>query len=176
MLARYSKKRLVVSALLGLAIGWIASGVVQAQSVRLLGDFRNWSAYATSDSAGQLCFAMSKPTDISPQPDGYGDAYLYLTHRPAENIHNELNLVAGYQFGPDATASVLVGGQSFSLFTEADGAWLEDASQSDSLAGDMRAGSTLQIEGTTDNGIKVTQTFSLSGVTAASRAIDAECG
>jgi len=31
------------------------------------------------------------------------------------------------------------------------------------------------IEGTSDNGIKVSQTFSLSGATAASRAIEGNC-
>ena len=36
----------------------------------------------------------------------------------------------------------------------------------------MRAGSTVVVEGTTDKGILVTETFSLSGATAASRAID----
>ena len=39
----------------------------------------------------------------------------------------------------------------------------------------MRAGSTLIIEGTTDKGIMVAETFSLSGATAASKAIDSGC-
>ena len=39
----------------------------------------------------------------------------------------------------------------------------------------MRAGTTLVIQGTTDKGILVTETFSLCGATAASRAIDSGC-
>ena len=42
-------------------------------------------------------------------------------------------------------------------------------------AGVIRAGSTLTIEGTSDKGIKVVETFSLAGATAASKAIDGEC-
>lgn len=142
-----------------------------AQSVQSLGEFRDWNAYSAAEGAGAVCFAMSKPTDVSPPVDGYTQAYLYLTHRPAENVLNEVNLVAGFDFAPDQPATLTVGGKSFDLFTQKDAAWLLDASQNDNLAGALRAGSTVLIEGTTDKGILVTETFSLSGATAASRAI-----
>ncbi|MHB1103962.1 MAG: invasion associated locus B family protein [Devosia sp.] len=163
-----------------LAAGIVAFGVfcslpASAQSVRLIGDFRDWSAYATSEGAGALCFALSKPRDINPIPDGYTEAYLYLTNRPAESIRNEFNLVAGYAFAPDSPATVTISGQSFDLFTEKDAAWLLDPAQSDSLASAIRAGSSLVIEGTSDKGIRIAQTFSLSGATAASRALESDC-
>ncbi len=147
-------------------------GAAEAQSVRLIGDFRDWSAYSASEGAGALCFAMSKPTEVTPTPDGYTAGYLYLTNRPGEGIRNEFNLVAGFNFAPDQPATLSVGGQSFELFTENDAAWLLDPALGDTLAGAMRAGSTLVVDGTSDRGIKVTQVFSLSGATAASRAIE----
>jgi hypothetical protein len=143
-----------------------------AQSVRSLGDFRDWSAYSAAEGSGSVCFALSKPQDVSPTPDGYTAAYLYLTHRPAESVRNELNLVAGFNFAPDTPATLTISGESFDLFTEGDAAWLLDPSRNDDLAGTMRAGTTLTIEGTTDKGIRVVETFSLSGATAASRAIE----
>jgi len=149
----------------------LAAGPAAAQSVQALGEFRDWAAYSANDNTGQVCFAMSKPTEISPAVDGYTQAYLYLTNRPGEGIANEVNLVAGFNFAPDQPATLSVGGQKFALFTQQDAAWLLDATQNDNLAGALRAGSTVVIEGTTDKGILVTQTFSLSGATAASRAI-----
>ena len=98
--------------------------------------------------------------------------YLYLTHRPYENVTNELNFVAGFDFAPDQPATLTVGGKSFDLFTQKDSAWLLDASQNDNLAGALRAGNQVIVEGATSTGIAVTETFSLSGATAASRAID----
>jgi hypothetical protein len=151
------------------------TGSAMAQSVRLLGDFRDWSSYAATDAGGPVCFALSKPKSVEPEPDGYSAAYLYLTHRPSQNITNELNLVAGFTFAPDTPATLSVGGKSYPLFTENDAAWLQDPAQSDNLAGVIRAGSTLTIEGTSDKGIKVVETFSLSGATAASKAIDGVC-
>jgi hypothetical protein len=146
-----------------------------AQSVQLLGTFKDWAAYSASEGAGAVCFAMSKPTSVEPQPDGYTQAYLYLTHRPADNVDNELNLVAGFEFAPDQPATLSVGGKDFELFTQKDSAWLLDAKQADTLAGAIRAGSTVVVQGTSSKGILVSETFSLSGATAASRAIDSGC-
>ena len=149
--------------------------VAFAQSVQVIGTFKDWAAYSASEGAGAVCFAMSKPSTVDPQPDGYTQAYLYLTHRPSENVSNELNLVAGFEFAPDQPATLSVGGKSFDLFTQKDAAWLLDAGKSQDLAGAMRAGQSLVIQGTTDKGILVSETFSLSGATAASKAIDSGC-
>jgi hypothetical protein len=148
-----------------------ASGAV-AQSVRLIGDFRDWSAYSASEGAGPLCFALSKPTEVNPRPDGFTEGYLYLTNRPAEGVRFEFNVVAGFTFAPDQTATATVSGQNFELFTENDAAWLLDPSLSDALAGAIRAGSTLVVDGVSQGGIRVQQVYSLSGATAASRAIE----
>lgn len=142
-----------------------------AQSVQALGEFRDWAAYSAADGTGQVCFALSRPTDVSPAVDGYTQAYLYLTNRPAEGVSNEVNLVAGFIFAPDQPATLTVSGKSFDLFTQRDAAWLLDETQNDDLAGALRAGSTVTVEGTSEKGILVTETFSLSGATAASRAI-----
>lgn len=163
--------RLTLSLLFALAL----TGAASAQSVQLIGTFKDWAAYSASEGAGAVCFAMSKPATVDPSPDGYTQAYLYLTHRPSENVSNELNLVAGFEFAPDQPASLTVGGKSFDLFTQKDAAWLLDATQNDNLAGALRSGSSVVVEGTTDKGILVSETYSLSGATAASRAIDSGC-
>lgn len=164
------------NALSGLVLlALLAPGTALAQSVQLLGQFRDWSAYSASESAGALCFAMTKPVSVEPTPDGFTEAYLYLTHRPAEDVANEVNVVAGYEFAPDQPATLIIGDKSFELFTQQDSAWLLDPSRGADLAGAMRAGTTLTIEGTNAGGVKVAETFSLSGATAASRAIDGGC-
>lgn len=146
-----------------------------AQSVRILGDHNAWSAYATAESAGRICFLVSRPSATEPRPEGYGEAYFYITHRPSEGVRFEINIVAGYEFAPNSGATMTIGGQRFELFTAGDAAWLADPSQAGAATQAIRAGSSMVVEGTTLRGIKVRQTFSLSGATAASRAADAEC-
>jgi hypothetical protein len=112
---------------------------------------------------------------VTPTPDDYSQAYIYITNRPAENVANEFSLVAGFTFQPDSRATISVGGETFNLFTQNDAAWLDDAGQSDALASAIRAGSSMSVEGTTAAGIKVVQAYSLSGATAAQQSIGAEC-
>lgn len=165
----------------GLLAGLVAAGFFAlagpsyAQSVQVLGDYRDWSAYTASESSGRLCFAMSEPTSTAPEPEGYSDAYLYLSTRVSDGVRDEFNLIAGYEFAPDTTAQLEVGGQVYELFTQADGAWLQDATLGQNLAGNVRAGTTLTVTGTSARGIRVVQTFSLSGATAASRAVEQAC-
>lgn len=146
-----------------------------AQQVKMIGEFRSWSAYSATEQTGPVCFALTRPTEVTPQPDGFTEAFLYLTHRPSLGVRNELNVVVGYTFAPDTPATVTVSGQTFELFTSRDAAWLLNPSQNDALASALRAGSEVIIEGTSDKGIKVSETFSLSGATAASRALEGEC-
>jgi hypothetical protein len=162
-------------AIAALAVPMLASAA-HAQAVKLLGEFRDWTAYSATESTGPVCFALSKPTEVTPAPDEFTQAWLYLTNRPSESVRNELNLVAGFMFAPDTPATATVSGQTFDLFTEKDAAWLADPSRNEDLAGALRAGSSVVIEGTSDKGIRITETFSLSGATAASRAIESCTG
>lgn len=146
-----------------------------AQSVQVLGEFKDWSAFTANDGGGPICFVMSSPTETEPTPDGYGEAYVYLTHRPSQDLRNEFNLIAGYEFAPESVATAEVGGNTYELFTSADAAWLQDLEQSDALARDLRAGSFLTIEGSSAAGVSIVQTFSLAGATASSRAINSAC-
>jgi len=163
------------AAALTLVATLLLTSAASAQQVRLLGDHRAWSSFGATDASGAVCFAMSKPESVTPAPDGYTQAYVYITNRPAENVTTEFNLVAGFTFQPDSKATVSVGGQAFNLFTQNDAAWLDDASQASALASAIRAGSSMTIEGTSAAGIKVTQAYSLSGATAAQQSIGAEC-
>ena len=153
----------------------LAAAPAFAQSVKQIGSFHDWSAYSAASASGQICFAVAKPTEVTPSPGGYTQAYLYLSHRPAEQVSDELNLVAGFTMASDQPVTLTVAGQSFPLFAQADSAWLKDPTRNDELAGVMRAGTTAIIDATSDKGIKVRETFSLAGATAASKAIGAGC-
>jgi hypothetical protein len=161
----------------GLAISAAALAAMPAtaQSVRLIGDYRDWSAYSATEGTGAVCFALTMPKEVSPTPEGATQAYLYLTNRPSEGVSSEFNLVAGFPFQAGAAATVSVGGQVFDLFTENDSAWLMDPARSSNLAGAIRAGSSLTVDGVSAAGVAVTQIFSLSGATAAQRAIEGGC-
>lgn len=162
------------AAIAGFAAAFSADPAL-AQAVKQLGVYHDWTVYSANTGNGAICFAVSKPVEVTPSPDGYTQAYLYLTHRPAEQVNNELNLVAGFNMGEDQPVVLSVAGSTYPLFAQADAAWLQDPTKNDDLAGMMRAGTTAVIDMTNDKGIKVKETFSLSGATAASKAISSGC-
>ena len=72
--------------------------------------------------------------------------------------------------------SVKVNNQTFKLFTQDDSAWAPDQSTDNKLADAIRRGSTLVVQGTSSRGTLTTDTFGLSGSSAAHKAISDECG
>ncbi len=154
---------------------FFGSGVVVAQSVQVLGEFRDWSAYSANDGGGPICFAMTRSKETKPEPEGYTGGFIYITHRPSQNLRNEFNMIAGYEFAVESVAIATVGSNVYELFTSADGAWLMDPKQGEVFARDLRAGVNLVIEGESAGGEDIIQTFSLSGATASSRAINSAC-
>lgn len=165
--------RLRIAVLLALALPW--AGPASAQSVKQLGVFHDWSAYSAASGTGRICFVVARPNEVTPKPDGYTQGYLYLTDRPDEQISNELNLIAGIALSADQPATLTVDGKAFPLFARGDSVWLKDPTQNGNLAGAIRAGSSLAIDLVSDKGAKFQETFSLSGATAASKAMSDAC-
>ncbi len=151
------------------------SNVALAQSVQSLGSFKAWSAYSTTQSSTAICFIHAKPVSVEPEVAQMDQPYFYVTHRPNQRVAHEMNLVAGFEFGTDSLASMKIGGEVFSMFTQGDAAWLEDVSLSSEMASAMRRGTSMVFEGVNKQGARVTLTFSLSGATASMRKIDAAC-
>ncbi|WP_435668701.1 invasion associated locus B family protein [Maritalea sp.] len=165
--------------LLKLTIATVATmlfgSVALGQSVQSLGSFKAWSAYSTTQSSTAICFIHAKPVSVEPELAEIDQPYFYVTHRPNQGVSHEMNLVAGFEFGTDSLASVKIGGEAFSMFTQGDAAWLEDVSLSNEMASAMRRGTTMVFEGINKQGVRVALTFSLSGATASMRKIDAAC-
>lgn len=143
-------------------------------SATVLGDYRDWSAYSAQDD-GLICFARSTPTNRSNAARQMPPAYIYITHRPALNRRNIVSIVPGYNFAPEADATLAIGGQSFALLTRKNAAWLKDLNQTSSLITAMRKGIFMTMTATSSNGNKITDTYSLSGVTRAANAIALGC-
>lgn len=153
----------------------LSVGGAMAQSAKPMGNFHGWSAYSAGSGDAAICFAVTKPAAVSPSPDGYTQAYLYLTHRPSEGISNELNIVTGFTLAADQPATLSVNGQTYKLFSKDDAVWLKDPTQNDNLAGIMRAGSSMTVDLVSAKGAKIRETFSLAGATAATKAIGSGC-
>lgn len=152
----------------------LASGSASAQDSTYLGDFNDWSAYKYHQNNGFRCTMVAKPTKDEGDYTKRGAIWAFVLHRPAEGAAGEVGFYMGYPVKDGSTVDVTIGGQSFKMFTSGEGAfaWPEDEPK---LIAAMRRGATMVVKGTSARGTATTDTYSLSGFTAAKAAIDKGC-
>ena len=153
-----------------------AMSSVQASEPELLGQHGDWTAYKFMENNGKVCYMVSQPKKDEGDYTKRGDIFALITHRPAEGSKNVFSYIAGYSYKAGSEVVVKVNNQTFKLFTQDDSAWAPDQSTDNKLADAIRRDSTLVVQGTSSRGTQTTDTFGLSGSSAAHKAISDECG
>ncbi len=168
--------RSAVAATLIAFTGAAAPGFAQ-DSTNVVATEGDWTVFAASSP--KECWAVSAPKSSQNTRDGKpadvnrGDIRLYVTYRPGQQP--EVSFAGGYPFASDSTVEVNVGGQKFNLFTEGENAWAGSPSEDSRLVSALRGGSSAVLTGRSSRGTTTADTFSLSGVTAATNAAQANC-
>ena len=154
-----------------------SSGIAAAQQATQIGTFKQWNAYSHNDANGKVCYAASQPQDskYSTEVKGRDPVFFMITSRPGANVRNEASTIIGYPFKADSKVTVDIDGKKFNMFTQNDGAWMEDASQESVLIDAMRAGTKMTVSGVSRRGTQTTDFYSLSGISAALDAVAKEC-
>lgn len=149
-----------------------------------LGRFGSWVAYSFQGAGGRQCYALgspqsSEPKDIQPGTARRNATNLFVTHRPGQNVRNEVSIVIGYVFKDKSNASVEVVSQGqprrFSLFTRDQGAWLQNAAEESQFVEALRKGRELKVHGVSQRGTATTDTYALTGIAQALDRIGQEC-
>lgn len=155
-------------------IGFSATLPASAQDHKDLGAFNDWQAYSYTQSGGTRCTMASQPQKDEGDYSKRGDIWAFVMHRPKEGATGEVGFHMGYPIKDGSTVEVTIGGSKFRLYASGEGAyaWRDDEPK---LIRAMRAGSTMVVVGTSARGTKTTDTYSLSGFTAANNAINAAC-
>jgi hypothetical protein len=160
---------------LTLAVLACATTAATAQSTTALGQFSRWTAYTYMAGGGKVCYAVTQPTDTAPKGVNRDPVYVFITNRPKEGVRHEVSVITGYPYKEDSKTEIKIGSDTFVMFTKDDGAWMQNAAEESRLIGAMKAGSDMIVSGTSRRGTVTTDTYSLAGVTAALKKIDAEC-
>lgn len=148
----------------------------QAADPQLIATHGKWSVYVYNDEAGnKVCYMASEPQKDEGNYKSREDIFVLITNRPAESTKNVFSYIAGYAYKPGSDATVKIGDQAFTLFTQEDTAWAPDAATDEKIAQAMRKGSSMVVKGTSSRGTLTTDTYSLSGSGAAHDAMTKEC-
>ena len=161
---------------IGLAAALAMAGTSAfAQGDGPLGNFRDWSAFAQGAGAARTCYIGSVPKKEEGKYTRRGDVRAWVAIRPAEKVAGEVSLEAGYPYKDGRDAEVTIDGKAFRLFTQGENAWAYDAKGDRALVAAMKAGRDMVVEGTSRRGTLTTDTYSLSGFTAAYNAAAKAC-
>jgi hypothetical protein len=148
---------------------------VQAQALKLVNTFSDWSSYAHDDGKTKICFAVSRPKSQEPKNVNRDPAYLYVSAWPRDGVKSEISIRIGYPFKKDSQVTVTVGPASFKLFTQSDRAYVSDATQELKLIDAMKKGASLQVQGISERGTTTTDTYSLTGLSQAIQSLAEQC-
>lgn len=166
----------------GLAMAVVIGGAAAQTRVDAKKD---WSIFEAGEGAQKVCWIVSQPTKSTAERDGKpvevkrGDIFLMVAVRKADNVKNEISFLSGYPFKQGSKVNVTVnssrGGEKFDLFTDGENAWTDSQTTDDKLTGAMRSGRDAVVTGQSRRGTQTTDTFSLSGFTAAIGAAQSRC-
>jgi len=163
--------------LLAIAAATLVASTAVALAQTSVGTFQKWNVFTSNEPDGKMCFVASQPQDskYSQVITSRDPVFFMITSIPAKKIRNEVSTIIGFAFGPNATVQLDIDGMKFTMFTaNTDTAWAMPEQEA-ALVNAMKAGSTLKVTGTSKRGTSTTDTYSLSGITAALQKMATEC-
>jgi invasion protein IalB len=100
---------------------------------------------------------------------------MFISSRPAEKVKDEVSVIIGYGLKPSTDASIDVGGSSYPMFTQNDGAWIKNPADEARLVDALRKGTDAVVKGTSSRGTSSTDTYPLRGLAQALDRVGQEC-
>ena len=165
--------------MLSLAVGFLVllslPFAAQAGEPRMISSHGDWAAYVFDEDGNKVCYMASKPKKDEGDYTKRGEIFALLTHRPAEGSKDVFSYIAGYSYKAGSDATIEIDGERFVMFTQDDTAWAPDAETDAKLSHSIRKGSKMVVKGTSSRGTQTTDTFGLSGSSAAYDKISDEC-
>ncbi len=160
----------------GLVLSGSTAPALAQEGATQLGTFRSWTAWKGRDGNGEMCFIASTPQASEPAGVNRSAISFLIITRKGLGTRNEVQTLIGYPFNTtDSKASASIDGKTFTMVTEGEAAWLSSMQDEPAFVTALKAGSQLVVKGTSQRGTNTTDTYSLSGVTAAMGEIDKAC-
>lgn len=162
---------MIKSALSAACLVVLATTAAVAAPAKSLGQFNDWSAATYGDGDARRCFILGRPAAEEPSSLRHGEVFFFVQTGKGESA-TESSFQTGYDFARDSTVTVTIGEDTFRMLTQGNNAWLQRLEREPELLAAMRAGSRMVLEARSARGNETSYTFSLSGVTAASRLLE----
>lgn len=132
-----------------------------------------WGAYSVKNTDGTICYVLSVPTEKQPADRDHGDVFFMLARHPGQATNLEPQFKVGYPFAEKSRVTLDIDGKKFPMYTQGANAWMENPAEEATVIAAMRAGSNMSLQGKSRRGTVTSYKYSLSGVTASIKEIEA---
>jgi hypothetical protein len=142
----------------------------------LVGTFGDWGAYQSQSGKTKICYVLAQPKERRPEGLKRDPAYMFISSRPGEGVHNEVSVIMGFPLkegGSDAKAEI--GPAAFELVAKGENAWIKNAAEEGQFVEAIRKGSKLIVKVASKKGNVTTDTYSLSGISQALERAQKDC-
>jgi invasion protein IalB len=162
-----------------LALMVIFSAVVGTPTSSLaeqpLGQFGVWEAFTENAGKNHICYMATEAIKARGNYKSRGKTYIMVTHRPAQNTINVVSVEAGYTYKKGSEVEIIIGKQTFKLFTSSTTAFTYDTKTDHALVKAMIKGVEMEVKGFSSRGTQTTDTYSLKGFGASYKSISMIC-
>lgn len=165
-------KRGLILGIFGTSFIIFSGTPIQSSGIKSDNVFKDWSVHIAGQKKKRICYIHGKPRKSAGKYKVRGPTYMQVTHRMANLARNEVSITAGYTFKKDSAVSVTIDKKTFSMYTAGATAWSQDDA---ALVAAMRAGKSMNVIGMSKRGTETKDRYSLSGFTAAHKAINRAC-
>jgi hypothetical protein len=152
----------------------VVAGHAAAAETKLISKHADWDASERIVGKERVCYVSSLPKKSAGKYRKRGEASVIIADWPKRKRWGEVTVNAGYKYKPKSEVIIRIGDVDHRLFTNGGQAYAykgEDAK----LVRAMRAGARMIVVGVSSKGTRTIDTYSLKGISAALKAIDAEC-
>ncbi len=163
-----------------IAGGALAACPALADAPQPLGDFKNWSAFASGTGDQKVCYVLSRPKNSEPAKIKRDAIYFLINDWPGRKAKSEPEIMPGYAYKDGSRVTAEIGTNKFEFFTKNEGtsgnAWIEKQEDETRLIEAMRHGAEVIVRGESKRGTKTQDTYSLAGFAEALDKAHEACG
>lgn len=147
---------------------------LHAQEVVEQGAFKDWAVFVDKSAPDRFCFITSEPKESAPSNAKRDKPRTYISAWPKDGIKSEVSFRMGFPVKADGGMAT-VGEDEFEVFAKGDRVYIKDPTQELKMVDAMKKGSILSVRVSSERGTVVTDTYSLSGITAAMDKMQKTC-
>jgi Invasion associated locus B (IalB) protein len=160
--------------LAGLPVAAMAQAPANPTSLGASGD---WEAFTYEAEGSKVCYIYAQPkkSEANKKGAGRGPIYFMVTHWPGKKVKAQPSTFIGYTFKDGSDVKLKIDKKEFLLYPVENMAWTDKVETEKAILAAMKSGKSMVIEGTSAKGTVTTDTYSLSGISAAMDTINGAC-